>query len=72
MLSKKAIIEVNANFHHLSGESLFDGDKSQFKEYRKKWDEWPRNFMSGSFRYFSTLKLPTNVIFTVRFVNTPG
>lgn len=57
MLSKKAIIEVNANFHHLSGESLFDGDKSQFKEYRKKWDEWPRNFYVGEFPLFLDIEV---------------
>lgn len=46
------ITEVNANIHHIAGEDLFARDDSRFKEYRKKWEEWPKNFYAGEFPLF--------------------
>jgi len=42
-------IEVNANFHTIGGKSVLDRDDSVFREYRRKWEEWPRNFHTGDF-----------------------
>jgi len=45
-------IDVNANFHHISGEDLFSKGDSRFIEYRRKWEEWPNNFHTGDFPLF--------------------
>ena len=42
-------IEINANFHTIGGKSVLDKDDPVFKEYRTKWDEWPKNFQTGEF-----------------------
>ena len=42
-------IEVNANFHTIGGKSVLDKNDPIFKEYRKKWKEWPENFYTGDF-----------------------
>jgi radical SAM protein with 4Fe4S-binding SPASM domain len=42
-------IKVNANFHTIGGKSVLDKDDPNFKEYRKKWSEWPENFHTGEF-----------------------
>ncbi|MBF0328462.1 MAG: radical SAM protein [Nitrospirae bacterium] len=53
MPGKQAVIEVNANFHHLAGENLFERrDNPRFAEYRGKWAEWPRSFFVGEFPLF--------------------
>lgn len=57
MAPRKAIIEVNANFHHLGGESLFESDNARFREYRKKWEEWPRDFFTGDFPLFIDIEV---------------
>lgn len=57
MPSKKAAVEVNANFHHAAGENLFDRQDAGFKKYRKKWEEWPRNFHSGEFPLFLDIEV---------------
>lgn len=57
MLSRKTIIKVNANFHHLAGEDLFRRNDHGFKEYRKKWEEWPKNFYVGGFPLFIDIEV---------------
>lgn len=52
MTMENAIMEVNANFHHLSGEDVCAEQSSRFSEYRKKWKEWPENFSAGDFPLF--------------------
>jgi len=42
-------IEVNANFHTIGGKSVLDRDDPSFKEYRRKWEDWPRNSHTGDF-----------------------
>lgn len=42
-------IQVNPNFHVLSGKSILNKDDPAFREYRRKWEEWPRTFMIGEF-----------------------
>ena len=46
------VIEVNSNYHHLSGEDLFEKKDPDFAEYRRKWKEWPRMFHVGGFPLF--------------------
>lgn len=43
------VIEVNANFHTIGGRSVLNRDDPVFREYRKKWEEWPKNFHTGEF-----------------------
>ncbi|MFA5316530.1 MAG: radical SAM protein [Dehalococcoidales bacterium] len=52
MLSKKPQIEVNANFHHIAGSDLYARADERFKEYRKRWKEWPESFHAGKFPLF--------------------
>ncbi|NPE27411.1 radical SAM protein [Methanococcoides sp. SA1] len=42
-------IKVNANFHTIGGKSVLDKDDPTFKEYRRKWAEWPEHFFAGDF-----------------------
>lgn len=42
------MIEVNANFHILTG-NIMNRNDDTFREYRKKWEEWPKNFHTGDF-----------------------
>lgn len=46
---KTISVEVNANFHTIGGKSVLSRSDPIFHEYRKKWDEWPRNFYTGEF-----------------------
>ncbi|MFA5148723.1 MAG: radical SAM protein [Candidatus Omnitrophota bacterium] len=52
MPSKKPQIEVNANFHHIAGSDLYVRADERFKEYRKRWKEWPESFHAGKFPLF--------------------
>jgi len=52
MPDKDVIIEVNANYHHVSGENLFEKDDERFREYRRKWKQWPEEFHVGGFPLF--------------------
>lgn len=49
---KKVVVEVNSNFHHIAGSDLFIKNDKLFKEYRKKWENWPKNFNVGPFPLF--------------------
>ena len=42
-------IQVNPNFHVLTGKNILDKDDPAFREYRRKWEEWPRTFTIGEF-----------------------
>lgn len=42
------MIEVNANFHILSG-NIMERNDAVFREYRAKWNEWPKKFFIGDF-----------------------
>lgn len=42
------MIEVNANFHILSG-NIMERNDAVFREYRTKWNEWPKKFYIGEF-----------------------
>lgn len=44
-----AIIQVNPNFHTLTEKSILDKNDARFREYRRKWDERPKNFVIGEF-----------------------
>ena len=44
--------DINAWFHHLKGDNLFERDDEKFVEYRKQWQERPKNFDSGDFPLF--------------------
>jgi radical SAM protein with 4Fe4S-binding SPASM domain len=43
------VIEINPNFHTLTKGSILERGGPVFKEYRRKWNEWPKNFVIGEF-----------------------
>lgn len=49
---KNVKVEANANFHHIAGDNLFEINNVSFKEYRRKWKEWPERFQAGDFPLF--------------------
>lgn len=52
-MQEKVIIQPNANFHHIAGEDLFSPQSAVlFKEYCRKWQEWPETFQAGEFPLF--------------------
>jgi len=57
MPQKNIIIEANANFHHIAGENLFEKNDDHFREYRKKWKEWPERFYTGNFPLFMDIEV---------------
>ena len=43
-------VQPNANFHTLSNRTVFEVRKdARFLEYRRRWQEYPRNFVVGEF-----------------------
>lgn len=40
-------IEINANFHIVSGKGGLDKDDPVFRGYRRKWEELPKKFYTG-------------------------
>lgn len=48
-MEKKAVIEVNANFHLLYGKEDCRPKGEKYNQYRKKWKENPENFTVGDF-----------------------
>ena len=40
---------VNSNFHTIAGKSVVDRGDSRYREYRKKWEDWPEHFSVGEF-----------------------
>lgn len=43
------VIQVNPNFHVTTEGSILEKDDPIFKEYRRKWAEWPKSFTVGDF-----------------------
>lgn len=56
-MKRDVTVEVNSNFHRVGGEDPFVGRDGSFKEYRKKWNEWPRNFHTGGFPLFLDIEV---------------
>ena len=55
---EKVILDVNSNFHHIAGDDLLNPQSSVlFKEYRKKWKEWPEKFYIGEFPLFIDIEV---------------
>ncbi len=50
-------IEANANIHHLGGVDLLDKEDTHFREYRRKWKEWPESFTVGEFPLFLDIEV---------------
>jgi radical SAM protein with 4Fe4S-binding SPASM domain len=57
MSLKNIIIRTNSNYHHVSGKNLHEQADDTFKEYRKKWNEWPVLFHVGSFPLFIDIEV---------------
>ncbi|MDD5174630.1 MAG: radical SAM protein [Candidatus Omnitrophica bacterium] len=56
-MTDKIVIEVNSNFHRIAGSDLFIKESKLFKEYRKKWEDWPKNFNVGPFPLFIDIEV---------------
>ena len=56
MSHDKVIIQANANFHHASGEDLFEKQEALFSEYRRKWKEYPETFYGVKFNSIGIVK----------------
>jgi MoaA/NifB/PqqE/SkfB family radical SAM enzyme len=54
------VIKADSNFHTIAGRSVVDRDDAAYKEYRRRWKEWPAKFMSGDFPLHLDIE-PTNV-----------
>ena len=54
---QKIIPEVNSNFHHIAGDDLLEKSDRKFREYRKKWKDWPASFSAGSFPLFIDIEV---------------
>ena len=59
-MKTNVIIEVNSNFHHIAGEDLFEKNDDRFREYRKKWKEWPERFYVGKFPLFIDVEVTSD------------
>lgn len=53
------MIDVNTNFHTIAGKSVVDREEKKYKEYRKKWGDWPKHFSVGDFPLHLDVE-PTN------------
>lgn len=60
MKDKDVIIEANANFHHVAGRNLFEKEEARFREYRRKWKEWPESMHTGPFPLFIDVEVTSN------------
>lgn len=52
-------IQVNSNFHTIAGKSVVERADERYREYRKKWEEWPVHFSIGDFPLHLDIE-PTN------------
>jgi len=52
-------IDVNSNFHTIAGTSVVERRSPKYREYRKKWDEYPRKFQVNDFPLHLDIE-PTN------------
>ncbi|OPY36120.1 MAG: pyrroloquinoline quinone biosynthesis protein PqqE [Methanoregula sp. PtaU1.Bin051] len=41
--------KADTNLHTIAGTSVVDRDDLRYREYRKKWNEWPENYCAGPF-----------------------
>jgi len=46
---KKMSIKPNSNYHIIGGTDILESKNERFKEYRRKWTEYPKNFIVGDF-----------------------
>jgi sulfatase maturation enzyme AslB (radical SAM superfamily) len=53
------VVKVDGNLHTMGGTSVVERDDLRFREYRKKWREWPENFITGDFPLHLDVE-PTN------------
>ena len=49
MIKNEPMIQVDSNFHTIAGKSVVDRANARYREYRKKWEEWPVHFSPGEF-----------------------
>jgi len=52
--------DINSNFHRIGGKDLYKDKNEKFLDYRKKWNEYPRDFHVGNFPLFLDIE-STNV-----------
>lgn len=57
MSQESAVIKINSNFHHVAGKDLFESNDTRFREYRKKWKDFPEKFYVGEFPLFIDLEV---------------
>jgi radical SAM protein with 4Fe4S-binding SPASM domain len=53
-------IQINSNFHTIAGKSVVERDAPRYREYRKKWEEWPNHYFAGEFPLHLDIE-PTNL-----------
>ncbi|MFC1621032.1 radical SAM/SPASM domain-containing protein [Candidatus Omnitrophota bacterium] len=70
MSAEKVRIEANANFHHIAGDNLFEKNDNSFKEYRKRWKEWPEKFYTGDFPLFIDIEVTSRCNLKCPFCST--
>ena len=65
-------IKINAlpNLHTISGKNLHESSDEKYKEYRKKWSEWPENFYHGNFPLFLDIEVTNNCNYKCKFCAT--
>ncbi|MGB7789246.1 MAG: radical SAM/SPASM domain-containing protein [Methanoregula sp.] len=59
MFKSDTTIQVNSNFHTIAGKSVVDRADARYREYRKKWEDWPVHFSHGDFPLHLDIE-PTN------------
>lgn len=57
MPKPNVIIKVNANYHYVIGEELFEKNDIRFREYRKKWQDCPKGFYIEEFPLFIDIEV---------------
>jgi len=67
---ERSIIQPNANFHHAAGENLYERADERFKDYRRKWKEWPENFHVGEFPLFIDVEVTSSCNLKCHFCAT--
>lgn len=53
------VVIPDSNFHTISGKSVVDRDDARYQEYRRKWVDWPRQYIVGDFPLHLDIE-PTN------------
>jgi radical SAM protein with 4Fe4S-binding SPASM domain len=54
------MVDVNSNFHTIAGKSVVDRADLRYREYRQKWEDWPKQYSEGDFPLHLDIE-PTNV-----------